>query len=295
MIVQLTNKIWVVSGKKQGRYPYSHSLYICDGGGILVDCGSDLDEIVRLKNEQGLAAILMTHYHEDHLLFLYSFPDVDLWASEEDAAGLESLEVVMQWYGMDDTPWKTRFRKILTKKFNYVPRKVDRRIVDGQDLQVGSTPVKAIVAPGHTQGHLCLLFPKDGILFMGDYDLTAFGPWYGGRKASIEKFRNSGKMLGDLGADIHVVSHEEAIHQGDIRKKMDAYLSVIDRREDMLRDFLRVPRTQDEIIARRIIYEPNCKGPWFDYGEWALMGKHLEEMMARGEARFENNRYSLVC
>ena len=41
MIARLTEKIWIVEGGKNGRYPYAHSLYIADGDGILVDAGSD--------------------------------------------------------------------------------------------------------------------------------------------------------------------------------------------------------------------------------------------------------------
>ncbi|MGZ8462914.1 MAG: MBL fold metallo-hydrolase, partial [Candidatus Deferrimicrobiaceae bacterium] len=69
--------------------------------------------------------------------------------------------------------------------------------------------------------------------------------------------------------------------------------SVIDRREESLRKFLVRPRTRDEIVARRVVYGEGRPGPWFDYGEWALLGKHLEGMVARGEAFVEEGRYAL--
>ena len=57
MIHRLTDKIWIVEGGKNGRYPYAHSLYVADGGGILVDAGSDPAEIERLRKENGIAAV----------------------------------------------------------------------------------------------------------------------------------------------------------------------------------------------------------------------------------------------
>jgi hydroxyacylglutathione hydrolase len=292
VIRRLADRILLVEGGKGGRYPYSHSLYIRAGGGILVDCGSDLQEILRLKEREGLAAVLMTHYHEDHFLFLREFPGVEVWASEEDAPALESLEVLLSRYGVAGTESEAFFRKLFVEKFPYEPRRVARRIAHRERIRFGrGVEALAIVAPGHTPGHLCLHFPSEELLFLADYDLSGFGPWYGDVPGGIDDFRRSGRMLAAVGAKVHVVSHEEPVHRGDISRRMEEYLSVIDRREDALRAFLAAPRTRQEIVARRIVYGEERRGPWFDYGEWALMAKHLEGMIARGEALLSDGRY----
>ena len=294
MIRRLADRILLIEGEKEGRYPHSHSLYIRDGGGILVDCGSDIGQILRLKEEEGLAAILMTHYHEDHFLFLSRFPDVEVWASEGDAPALESLDVLLDWYGVAGTDKEPFFRDLFAGKFPYRPRTVARRLADRERVRIGKTEAVPIVAPGHTPGHLCLYFPSEGILFLADYDLTAFGPWYGDKPGGIEEFRRSAKMLAEIGASVNVVSHEAPVHEGSIAAKVEAYLFVIDRREESLREFLRRPRTGKEIVERRIVYGEGRPGAWFDYGEWALMEKHLERMVARGEVVVENDRYALI-
>jgi glyoxylase-like metal-dependent hydrolase (beta-lactamase superfamily II) len=294
MITRLTDRIWVVEGGKNGRYPYAHSLYIADGGGILVDAGSDPAEIDRLRKEDGIAAVVMTHYHEDHFTYLSSLPDADVWSSSADAPALESLETLLAWYGMVGTEWNDFFRKLLTEKFHFEPRSNVRTIADGEELRFGGTRAVAVVAPGHTPGHLCLHFPDDGILFLGDYDLTAFGPWYGDLTGDMEAFRRSALRLAGIAADRFVASHEGPVHRGPIAEKMLAYLAVIDRREEALREYVREPRTRAEIIARRLIYGPGRDGPWFDYGEWALLSKHLDGMLARGEAAFRDGAYVLT-
>ncbi|MBI5575048.1 MAG: MBL fold metallo-hydrolase [Deltaproteobacteria bacterium] len=291
MIQRLSDRISLIEGGKGGRYPYAHSLYIRDGGGVLVDSGSDLQEILRLKKEEGLRTVVMTHYHEDHFLFLHALPDVEVWASSEDAPALESFDVLLDRYGVVGSEWDSFFRSLLSEKFSFHPRSVARKITDGERLSFGRTEAVAVIAPGHSPGHLCLLFPAEGILFMADYDLTDFGPWYGDKPCGIEEFRRSAKRLGQIGAKTYAVSHETAVHREDIGPRMSAYLSHIDRREEALREFLRQPRTMREIIDRRIVYGEGRPGPWFDYGECALMTKHLEGMLARGEAGYKEDFY----
>ncbi len=235
----------------------------------------------------------MTHYHEDHFLFLSRFPEVEVWASDIDAPALESFDVLLDWYGVAGTDEEPFFRDLLTRKFPFAPRSVTRRLADREKVRFGRTEAVMIVAPGHTPGHLCLHFPSEGILFLADYDLTAFGPWYGDKPGGIEEFRRSAGMLAEIGAKVNVVSHEDPVHEGSIAGKVEAYLSVIDRREEALREFLGRPRTRKEIVTKRIVYGEGRPGPWFDYGEWALMGKHLEGMVARGEAVAEEGRYAL--
>jgi len=267
---------------------------VADGGGFLVDAGSDPEEIERLRKGRGIAAVVMSHYHEDHFTYLSRLPDQEVWSSDADAPALESLDTLMDWYGVRGNEWDAFYRKLFSEKFPFAPRKSARKIADGEELRFGDTRAVAVVAPGHTPGHLCLHFPDDGILFLGDYDLTPFGPWYGDAPCGIDAFRRSANRLAGIAADRCVVSHEGPVHRGPVEEKMQEYLGVIDRREEALREYLREPRTRAEIIGRRLIYGPDREGPWFDYGEWALLSKHLEAMIARGDAEFRGGAYLLT-
>src|SRR5512140_3190197 len=231
MITRLTDRIWVVEGGKNGRYPYAHSLYIADGGGILVDAGSDPAEIERLRTSSGIAAVVMTHYHEDHFTYLSRLPATPVWSSAADAPALESLETLLAGYGVLGNEWDGFYRKLFAEKFPFTPRKVARKIADGEELRFGKTRAVAVVAPGHTPGHLCLHFPDDRILFLGDYDLTEFGPWYGDAPCGIDAFRRSADRLAGIAADRYLVSHEGPVHRAPIGGKMNAYLSVIGQRD----------------------------------------------------------------
>ena len=294
MITRLTDTIWIVHGLKEGRYPYSHSLYIRDGGGVLVDAGSDPEEIERLRATEGISTVVMTHYHEDHFTYLSDLPEAAVWASAADAPALESLETLLAFEAAAGTEWEAAYRELLTGKFRFAPRNVARRVADGETLSFGKTRATAVVVPGHSPGHLCLHFPDDGILFLGDYDLEAFGPWYGDARCGIDDFRRSARRLAAIGARVCVVSHEGPALRGPIAGSMEAYLSAIDRREEALKGFLREPRTRAEIIARRLACGPENDWWWLDYAEWSLLAKHLEGMILRGEASFEGGAYRLL-
>ncbi|MEW6719647.1 MAG: MBL fold metallo-hydrolase [Thermodesulfobacteriota bacterium] len=291
-MIRLADRIWIVEGGKNGRYPFSHSLYIRDGGGFLVDAGSDAEEIDRLRREDGIAAVVMTHYHEDHFTHLSGLPDAEVWASAADAPAFESADTLLAFEAAAGTEWEAPYRKLIGEKFRFAPRKVSRRVNDGEEILFGKTRAVAVVAPGHTPGHLCLHFPEEGILFLGDYDLADFGPWYGDASCGIEEFRRSARRLAAVGADRCVVSHEGPVHRGPIAEKVEAYLAAIDRREEALREFLREPRTRAEIISRRLVCGSGNDWWWLDYAEWSLLSKHLEEMILRGAATFSEGVYA---
>jgi glyoxylase-like metal-dependent hydrolase (beta-lactamase superfamily II) len=66
---------------------------------------------------------------------------------------------------------------------------------DFPPLDLGSLKVKLVATPGHTPGHLSFFFPDEESLFLGDYDLTTFGPWYGDVYSGIEQTITSLRKL----------------------------------------------------------------------------------------------------
>src|SRR4030067_68753 len=98
--------------------------------------GQAPQDILRLKKEEGLRVIVMTHYHEDHFHFLHLLPEVEVWATEEDAPALESLEVLLDRYGVVGSEWDPFFRNLLTEEFSFRPRRIARPLADGERPRV---------------------------------------------------------------------------------------------------------------------------------------------------------------
>jgi len=69
-----------------------------------------------------------------------------------DAPALESLETLLAWYGVLGNEWEAFYRNLFGEKFPFAPRKVARRITDGEELRFGDTRAVAVVAPATRPG-----------------------------------------------------------------------------------------------------------------------------------------------
>lgn len=114
--------IWFIPGENRGKYPSCHSLYI-EGGGVLIDPGSDRERLIRLRKDRGVKAVWLSHWHEDHFTHLDLFDDLPLRVSDRDAAPLSDVELFLDWYGMDNDNYRKYWRLILKEQFHFKPRK----------------------------------------------------------------------------------------------------------------------------------------------------------------------------
>jgi hydroxyacylglutathione hydrolase len=283
--------VWFIPGENRGRYPFCHSVYI-DGPGVLIDPASNRDLLIHLRKSRGVKMIWLSHWHEDHLMHLDLFDDLPFWVSDKDALPLSNLEVFLDWYGMDREQYREYWRHVLKEQFHFKPRRPERFLHGGQIIDLGVQTVKVISTPGHTPGHLAFLFQESGVLFIGDYDLSRFGPWYGDLYSSIEETIDSVKSLRNIPAKAFLASHEQGLFLEEPGRLWDDYLDIIQAREQKLLDLLTKSRTLDEIVEAWIIYgRPREPKAFYEFGERAHIKKHLERFMKLGKVLKEEDRY----
>lgn len=136
---------------------------LAEGGAVVViDPGPALDVHLRaiLAALQGraLAAILVTHAHLDHSALapgLAAATGAPVLAFGPAGAGQSRLMARLAGQGL------TGGGEGIDRDF--LP---DRRLQDGEVLQVGPLQIEALHTPGHLSNHLC--FACDGLLFSGD-------------------------------------------------------------------------------------------------------------------------------
>lgn len=121
--------------------PLANNVYIVsDGQGtFVVDPSCDADKIVAALNGTKLDAIVLTHLHSDHMgaaAALREATGAPVIASEVDAEGIE--HPTMSLVGETE------------------PCTVDRRVKNGDVVEVGAMKWKVIETPGHTKGSICL-------------------------------------------------------------------------------------------------------------------------------------------
>ena len=283
-----------IPGENRGKYPFCHSVYI-EGAGVLIDPSSNRERLKRLRDETDVKAIWLSHWHEDHFMHLDLFENVPLWISEPDAPMLAGLEQFLDGYGIAQQAHREFWRKILVEQFHFRPRNPAGFLQGGQQVQLGNVTVDIIHAPGHTPGHLCFFFREPKVLFLGDYDLTPFGPWYGDRESSIPQTITSVKRLKKMPAQTWLACHETGVFEKNPGPIWDRYLAVIQRREQKLLEFLATPRTMAQIVEAWIVYgRPREPREFYAFGEQAIMQKHLEILLAEGRVIQEKLRYRRI-
>jgi glyoxylase-like metal-dependent hydrolase (beta-lactamase superfamily II) len=283
--------IWFIPGKNQGKYPFCHSLYIEDAG-VLIDPSSDRERLVRLRETQGVKMVWLSHAHEDHFMHLDLFDDLPLWVSDKDSTSLSSVEKFLDCYGIDNDDYRKFWSKMLKEEFHFESRKPIEFLRGGQIIDLGMVTVEVISTPGHTPGHVAFFFREPSVLFMGDYDLSKFGPYYGDPYASIEETIDSLNNLKRIPAKVFITSHGTGVFTENPGELWQDFLNIIFKREDRLLEFLNKPRTLEEVVAAWIAYgRPREPKAFFELGERGLMKKHLERLMRLGRVVQEKSKY----
>ena len=280
-----------IPGENSAQYPYCNSLYIDGDVKVLVDPASHRDRLLQIRDSSGVDAVLLSHWHEDHFMHLDLFDDTELWMSQEDAEPLKSLENLFDAYGMSQEerePWTGTMHEL----FHFKPRFPGRWIKNGDVLELGGNHVEVIHTPGHTPGHVALYFHESKVLFLGDYDLTAFGPWYGDVHSDIDATIASVNKLRSIPARAWLASHGIGVFESEPGNLWDKYLAVIDERDQRLLEVLKEPRTMPDIVEARIVYRKKREPKeFFDFGERAIMSKHLQRLMKQRAITFDGRTY----
>jgi len=156
--------------------------------------------------------------------------------------------------------------------------------------------VRAFHMPGHTSGHCVLLVEPGGIAFIGDIDLSSFGPYYGDATSSLAAFRRTLEAVKDIPAKVWITSH----HKGVITERetflalLKAFASRLDAREEAIADYLRQhPSTLAELVAHRFVYPRDLDDLYYTDAERRTIEQHLESLARAGRAREEGTRWRI--
>ncbi|HNY73581.1 MAG TPA: MBL fold metallo-hydrolase [Syntrophales bacterium] len=282
--------VWFIPGVNRGRYPYCHSLYI-QGPGIIIDPASDEKRLLEIRDLEGVNEVWLSHWHEDHITYLDLFPGAAVRICRRDEPPLGDLEILLDWYNLSE-PHRDHWRQVLTETFRYRPRRADAYLTEGDVHSFATTTVQVIGAPGHTPGHLAFYFPEQEVLFVGDYDMTSFGPWYGDRNSSIEATISSLRRLREIPARTWITGHDTGVFTDNADERWRRYEDIIYQREANLLNLLARPHNLQEIVAAWLIYKkPREPLAFFEFGERALNVKHLDRLMEKGLVVERNGRY----
>lgn len=288
--------VTVYFGDKTGKYP--------DGNQVVVrgrDATAAFDT-PRVANRLGAVLdavdlVVLGHVHEDHMAALHRLTHVPVHVHAADLDAARSWPALARHYGYTE-PVLAALKTKIEADFHYVPRPDAVGYADGALWDLGGVQVRAVHLPGHTAGHCALLVEPHGIAFIGDIDLSGFGPYYGDATSSLEQFRRSLQRLPELPASVWITSHHRGVVTDRARfdDALRAFAARIDERRDRLLAMLEAgPLALAELVARRLMYPPGHADLWVDCAEARAIGMHLDELVADGRVRREaDGRFTLA-
>jgi glyoxylase-like metal-dependent hydrolase (beta-lactamase superfamily II) len=284
----------VLFGERGGKYPQGNTRWVRGGEEeLLID--PSLGLLPRRGRLPAVDRILHSHCHEDHVAGSHLYADRPWHFHEADLPGIRSLDDFMAIYGYAE-PIASGFRELLRERFHVTPRSDAQGFSDGALFELGGgVRVRAIHAPGHTRGHCLFHVEPDDLLYLGDIDLSSFGPYYGDAWSSLEDFERTLGAVRDLRARHYATFHHIGVldEREIFLERLDRFTAVIATREQRLLEYLRgAPREMHEIVAHRFVYRPGDEVPFAPAVELRSMRQHLDRLLAAGRVReVEPGRY----
>jgi glyoxylase-like metal-dependent hydrolase (beta-lactamase superfamily II) len=274
--------VTLLTSPEGGRYPTGNSLLIGGTEGtVLVDPSLEVHRRGGVGTDVEFIAV--THAHEDHVAGLHLFPEVPVLVHPAEARAVRDPETLLAGFGMADAEAAV-FRRQLDEVFHVSGHGPVDTVDDGAVLDLGRRSVTVVHLPGHTAGHCGLLVEPDGFLFLGDIDLTSFGPYYGDLSSSLDDFVTSIGRLRDMDARWYGTSHHAGVvdDRQAFLSALSRYAAVIDRRDDTLLGLLRQPRTLEDVVAHRLVYRPHVRLPFAEAVERRTAVLHLDRLARHG-------------
>ena len=286
----------VYFGDKSGKYPDGNQVVV--HGGELTAVFDTPQVAIRVADVLATADLaILGHVHEDHMAGLHLMPGKPVHVHEADLDAARSWQGLSRHYGYPQ-PVLDKLRSKIEADFHYAPRPDAVGYTDGAEWDLGGgVRVRAVHLPGHTAGHSVLLVEPEGIAFIGDIDLSSFGPYYGDATSNLADFRRSLARLPELPARRWITSH----HKGEVHERtqflelLQAFAARIDEREARLLQMLAAgPQTLAELVRQRLLYPAHATDLWIDCAEARSIAQHLDELRADGRIVREGERYGLA-
>lgn len=281
----------VVLGDRNGKYPHGNSILV-EGSrrtAILDPSLALVDRKDEFRDRADL--VVLSHVHEDHAAGLHLFPNAEVRAHREDVDGIRSMEGMLRIYGYD-MPLEP-LSDWLVESFHFSPRADATGYEDGEVFDLGGSTIRAFHLPGHTRGHCALLVEPEGLLFLGDIDLTGFGPYYGDAWSDLDAFEVSLQRIAAIPARVWVSFHHVGIleDRATFEARLARFAARIGDRDAAIEEYLAEPRTMAEMVAHRFLYPPHASLPFVDAVEKRTIEQHLERGIRRGRLVADGDRY----
>ncbi|KKK37895.1 beta-lactamase [Mesobacillus campisalis] len=276
--------IMIVEGpNNSSKVPFSRSLYIDSQEKVLIDSGADPKALLAIHQELGINRIVNTHYHPDHTAHNHLFPSAVKMINPIEFEHSLTIDGVARANGINQE-WGQKgvelWKKQLPQEWVQNLGAITETYEYEEEYSFGGIKVVFLHTPGHTSGLSCPYFPDLGVVFVGDYDMTSFGPWYNGTDGDIDDFIKSAKRLLELDAETYITGHQKGIFtRREFIAAMERYLTVIDKRDELVGKYVRQGLNFEELTSLGIFYPKKAlQRPLMKTWERSGIRKHLDRL-----------------
>ncbi len=196
MAEQLARDLWRLEIPLEGSPLKTLNSYFIRGErSLLIDTGFRWDscrqamerQLAELGADRDRMDIFVTHLHSDHVGLAPELirPGCQILIGETDGPGVTDY--------MDDACWRDLYARYILDGFSREETdrlqsgnpaqtaapaawRQYRYLRDGEILSYGGHPLRCVLTPGHTPGHMCLYEPEAQWLFTGDHILFHISP-----------------------------------------------------------------------------------------------------------------------
>lgn len=293
MIIPLTERIKVIRPEGRSIFPYSNSILVEDDTVTVIDAGAGGNAYAEIRPER-VNSLLLSHIHFDHIHGASLFSNAGITVAPEEAEAYRDIRVYQEMLGFylwdrlmgrprDDTLTRVIAAHDDVKMPELSHFNVTGYFRDNMVINTGHVEFTALHTPGHSPGHYVFYFERDGILFSGDLDLAARGPWYGGASCDIGLLEHSVRRIMEIKPEILVTSHRKIFYRqrDDIDAMFREYLNVALRREERIMSYLAESRNLDELASLEFASQGMPSNQFEEFWSKIMIQKHLDNLLKK--------------
>ena len=318
-LYKITKNLFILT-PSSNIYSSANVNFLIDKKITLIDAGTNNDpgprNIKKILHSLGVSprieSIIITHSHVDHFtgaknlkkafnsqIFAHYLTEKAI-KQYSDFRNLGSFEY---WEFIEKTfpiVRKTHFIKYLIsfiyrRSFgNFEEFQLDRKLKEGDRINLGEFSFEVIFTPGHSPDSICLYEPNKKILFSGD--MVPYTPYI---HTSISDFRSSIKKLINLDAKLAIRGHGRPQIWQEEKKKYRQFLKDMDIAKRRILKILKLkgPQTAHKMansvfqrthLIHKTIYTNLMRVSVF----WIL--KYLEELELEGRIKSQLIKNKLI-
>ena len=96
-----------------GRYPHCNTVFVDDEYRAFIDAASKEETLRAINAERPIEILIVSHGHEDHIMYNYLFPDARFWVPEGDAPVFQDVDRLIDCYAPESEDQRREWRRLL--------------------------------------------------------------------------------------------------------------------------------------------------------------------------------------